>query len=511
MKKLLLILAAAVTLNGMAQKMTVEAMSTAPMDMSASINQRKDLNGKPCALVKVSMTVANASFGGNVVGDVLRDGSDYWVYLTSGTKMLQVKHPNYKSLLVTFPDYGVKAVEGKQTYFLDINLPYFVPSETVETVKTDPTKQLNPAQPPKQTVESSRPRKHFKPRKIKNYVNAFFPILGMTIGKTTYNDALKLGYRIDDSDDTSKKLRKLNLQGLNFITNFYNPEENLYRVLIVDKIPVEWEKDFGFSFDLSYNEWMELFESLGFRIDELKEPVIENKNGRDVLNGRFAAVAPGGDFYFDLIFDGGEYGTSVDSPGTLCPGKLYAYSYRDEAIRDKTQKTKNKTKGFKSSPAFDMFFPIFGFTPGKTTWADAESAGHSFDFGSKDFTNALAYNLLGFGDTGNKGYFDRISLYKHSRNEMPAQWQKLGFNWGNSYNTWRRLMEDMGFTIVDVTKPRIEKYSTGNQEEYLYARFSAVSRDARLKIDFDFQFGRNGITVDSPGTLNSINFTAQNP
>lgn len=105
------------------QNMKVTSMTMNPMELSASISPRIDSNGSACALVKVSVTVADVIFGGNLVGDVVRDGSDYWVYMTEGSKKLLIKHPNFKNLEVNFINYGIKGLEERKTYVLDISLP----------------------------------------------------------------------------------------------------------------------------------------------------------------------------------------------------------------------------------------------------------------------------------------------------------------------------------------------------------------------------------------------------
>ena len=47
-------------------------------DISAAIEQVKDANGDPCALVKVGTTALNPSFDGPVVKAIKR-GGEYWV------------------------------------------------------------------------------------------------------------------------------------------------------------------------------------------------------------------------------------------------------------------------------------------------------------------------------------------------------------------------------------------------------------------------------------------------
>ena len=106
-----------------AQKLTVEKMEVAPMDLSASTQPRNDLNGNPCGLVKVLFPTVGVTFEGNVLGDAEFKSGEYWVYMSEGSYMLNVKHPNFYPLMVNFRDYGIKRVEEKTTYVLTLVMP----------------------------------------------------------------------------------------------------------------------------------------------------------------------------------------------------------------------------------------------------------------------------------------------------------------------------------------------------------------------------------------------------
>ena len=106
-----------------AQELTVKRMEVAPMDLSASTQPRNDLNGNPCGLVKVLFPTVGVTFEGNVLGDVAFKAGEYWVYMSEGSYMLNVKHPNFYPLMVNFRDYDIKKVEGKVTYVLTIGMP----------------------------------------------------------------------------------------------------------------------------------------------------------------------------------------------------------------------------------------------------------------------------------------------------------------------------------------------------------------------------------------------------
>ena len=105
------------------QKLTVEKMEVAPMDLSASTQPRNDRNGNPCALVKVQLATPGASFEGNVIGDTEFKKGEYWVYMSEGSYMLNIKHSSFLPLFVNFRDYDIKRVEGKTTYVLTLVMP----------------------------------------------------------------------------------------------------------------------------------------------------------------------------------------------------------------------------------------------------------------------------------------------------------------------------------------------------------------------------------------------------
>ena len=106
-----------------AQELTVKSMSAAGNDVSASTQRRLDYNQQPCALVKVQLPLPGAVFEGNVMQPVEYKTNEYWVYMTEGSKELHVKHPNYQTLVVTFPDYGIKSLQSLNTYNLAIHIP----------------------------------------------------------------------------------------------------------------------------------------------------------------------------------------------------------------------------------------------------------------------------------------------------------------------------------------------------------------------------------------------------
>ena len=106
-----------------AQKLTVDKFEVAVGDLSASVNQRNDLNGEACALVKVLMVDSINIAEGNVIGDIIDRGTEKWLYLTAGTKMMRIIPKHHLPLKIMFGDYGVSRLEGKVTYELTLVEP----------------------------------------------------------------------------------------------------------------------------------------------------------------------------------------------------------------------------------------------------------------------------------------------------------------------------------------------------------------------------------------------------
>ena len=105
-----------------AQVLKVMSFRLVANDISAVKYQRLDLNGQPCALIKVGLGVQGAKFPGTeVVGGVKFDTGEYWVYVVDGTKKLKVMHNNYTPLYVDFSDYPEQRLEGGRTYVLLLN------------------------------------------------------------------------------------------------------------------------------------------------------------------------------------------------------------------------------------------------------------------------------------------------------------------------------------------------------------------------------------------------------
>lgn len=116
-----------------AQKLKVMDFRNDPTDISAQAKQEKDLNGEPCALVKLSLSVENAEFEGDIVKQFANGKSEYWVYLIDGANYLTVKTDDYPVLRYDFPE----SVKGNSTYIMDVIRPGENPPTRTLTLKFD--------------------------------------------------------------------------------------------------------------------------------------------------------------------------------------------------------------------------------------------------------------------------------------------------------------------------------------------------------------------------------------
>jgi len=99
-----------------AQKLIVESVKTVGSDISASQYERKDLNGLPCALIKLQSVDDISRVEGNVVGDIVSRGTEKWIYMTAGTKEIKIIPKSHLPIMISFSQYGINKLEEKITY-----------------------------------------------------------------------------------------------------------------------------------------------------------------------------------------------------------------------------------------------------------------------------------------------------------------------------------------------------------------------------------------------------------
>lgn len=100
------------------QRLVVKSFEEKPDDISARIYERLDYNQTPCALMKVISVVDELEFEGNLIEPVEPKTSEYWLYMSAGSKRLKIRHKGDYPIEIVFSDYNIKSLEKSTTYIL---------------------------------------------------------------------------------------------------------------------------------------------------------------------------------------------------------------------------------------------------------------------------------------------------------------------------------------------------------------------------------------------------------
>lgn len=84
--------------------------------------QHLDLNGTPCALIKVKITGEDVNFTGNIIGKCEKTPDCYDVYLTTGSRSLNIHYPYIPTKMLIFRDYGINRVKSSCVYVVELGI-----------------------------------------------------------------------------------------------------------------------------------------------------------------------------------------------------------------------------------------------------------------------------------------------------------------------------------------------------------------------------------------------------
>lgn len=150
--------------------------------------------------------------------------------------------------------------------------------------------------------------------KLSMAIRQFFPIWGITLNGTTWSQAEALGYEVKSVHNGGKYVE------VNKGAKFCDFEEVGYFNYIYlypdSDFPSEWKKK-GFSWDNSYDKWIQVFKNLGFSIEVVMEPTLMMENGRQTLTALFIATSSDKTLEFSMDFNYGIDGNLTSSPKTL--------------------------------------------------------------------------------------------------------------------------------------------------------------------------------------------------
>lgn len=188
-------------------------------------------------------------------------------------------------------------------------------------------------------------------------IDNFFPIWGISLGKTTWQQAEEMGYAVRKWDNCSVRemcvdnahFRDWDSQG--FVTSVLMYEDD-------GDLPHFW-KSKGFSWDNSYNEWLDIFSRMDFRIKVTEEPKQNEEDENIMLKASFEAVSPDGLLKFDLDFNHGNTGYLTSSPKTLYSIEASLLSPVEKYEDDGDFLPYWKSKGFSWDNSYDDWEEVF--------------------------------------------------------------------------------------------------------------------------------------------------------
>lgn len=146
-------------------------------------------------------------------------------------------------------------------------------------------------------------------------IDQFFPLWGITLGKTTWKEAEQRGYEVKIWQEGPDRHMDVNdvafwdHSGEGKFTSIYWPHHE-------EDFPASW-KSKGFFWENSYDKWIETLKNIGFIVKIKKEPSVKEWSGRNTLSAVVEALSPDGLMEFDLSFDYGENGHYTSSSNTL--------------------------------------------------------------------------------------------------------------------------------------------------------------------------------------------------
>ncbi len=106
-----------ISLISHAQELTVKKFNMDAADISAAKYIVKDLNGDPCALVKLGLVLPDAEFEGDIIQSEYKDG-EWWIYFVEGSNYITVKSQKYLPLR-----YEFDPLQPKMTYIMLVEIP----------------------------------------------------------------------------------------------------------------------------------------------------------------------------------------------------------------------------------------------------------------------------------------------------------------------------------------------------------------------------------------------------
>ncbi|MDE7413649.1 MAG: sel1 repeat family protein [Muribaculaceae bacterium] len=117
------------------QEFKVASFDYNPSDLTARVGEysRVDLDGRKCAILKISVADDIVEAQGNVVGDIIKKGMEKWIYIAHDSKHVKLLFDKHHSLMLNFIDYNYPVVSEQMVY--DVKLEEKVSNDSGATNK----------------------------------------------------------------------------------------------------------------------------------------------------------------------------------------------------------------------------------------------------------------------------------------------------------------------------------------------------------------------------------------
>lgn len=174
-----------------------------------------------------------------------------------------------------------------------------------------------------------RPVQTYQSGEISEAYSDLFPLWGVTLGETKVDQLARLGKRAGAiNKNTGKPYDYYEINSINF---WYNGDGIAYSMYIargIYQIPAQWNA-LGFSWDISYNQWMNLLNRLGYRVVTEQPPQIVEYNGHNSLSAKITATKQARipiEIRLDFNYN---RGTTTDSQSTVYSISVKALNVAD--------------------------------------------------------------------------------------------------------------------------------------------------------------------------------------
>lgn len=119
----IVLLLCAFVLNASSQKTATVKSFVQTTDHISGSDRRNDMNGTPCALIKVQVVDDISRVEGNRIGDIVTKGVEKWVYMCKGSRNMRIHLKNHLPVKIMFQDYQINGLESNRVYELVLETP----------------------------------------------------------------------------------------------------------------------------------------------------------------------------------------------------------------------------------------------------------------------------------------------------------------------------------------------------------------------------------------------------